>query len=132
MAAQPPPVNWAMHFSQAALLGVPRSLMSQAGLRGPLASAKFTAIRLTNDQILESATGVGAQPGHLVARRTHRGPLYGAVYAFTTGAATTAAPGTADALAARNRLGPGQAHAALRTGRRSGIGPLPRSDASAR
>ncbi|MFF3208961.1 hypothetical protein [Streptomyces sp. NPDC002962] len=62
VAAQPPPVNWAMHFGQAALLGVLRSLMSQAGLRGPLASAKFTVVRLTNDQILENATGVGAQP----------------------------------------------------------------------
>lgn len=31
VAAQPPPVNWAMHFGQAALLGVLRSLMSQAG-----------------------------------------------------------------------------------------------------
>jgi hypothetical protein len=61
VAAQPP-VNWAMHFGQTALLGVLRSLMSQAGLRGPLASAKFTVVRLTNDQILENATGVGAQP----------------------------------------------------------------------
>jgi hypothetical protein len=36
---QPLPVNWAMHFGQAAVLGVVRSIMVQAGLRGPLAQA---------------------------------------------------------------------------------------------
>lgn len=36
---QPLPVNWAMHFGQAALLGVLRSVMAQAGLRGPVASS---------------------------------------------------------------------------------------------
>lgn len=51
-ATQPLPVNWAMHFVQAALLGVLRSIMARAGLRGPVASAKFTVVRLTNDQIL--------------------------------------------------------------------------------
>lgn len=59
---QPLPVNWAMHYGQAAALGVLRSVMAQAGLRGPLASAKFAIVRLTNDQILENATGVGAPP----------------------------------------------------------------------
>ncbi|WP_329405999.1 hypothetical protein OG802_00300 [Streptomyces sp. NBC_00704] len=77
------------------------------------------------DQILENATGIGAPPaiwprGELVVDLLHE-----AVYAFTTGA-------VADALAAKNRRGPGQTHAALRTGRRSDIGPLPRSDASTR
>lgn len=55
-------VNLAMHYGQGALAGVVRSLMANAGLRGPLASAKFTVVRLTNDQILENATGVGAPP----------------------------------------------------------------------
>uniref|UniRef100_UPI0031D015D7 hypothetical protein n=1 Tax=Streptomyces hawaiiensis TaxID=67305 RepID=UPI0031D015D7 len=59
---QPPPVNWVMHFGQAALLGVLRSVMARSGLRGPVASAQFTVVRLTNDQILENATGVGAPP----------------------------------------------------------------------
>jgi hypothetical protein len=36
---QPLPVNWAMHFGQAAVLGVVRSIMAQAGRRGPLAQA---------------------------------------------------------------------------------------------
>ncbi|MFD4034418.1 hypothetical protein ACFWVP_28885 [Streptomyces sp. NPDC058637] len=34
-----------MHFGQAALLGVLRSVMANAGLRGPVASAKFTVVR---------------------------------------------------------------------------------------
>ena len=44
-----------MHFGQGILLGVLRSVMAHAGLRGPWSSAKFTVIRLTNDQILENA-----------------------------------------------------------------------------
>ncbi|MEU0052627.1 hypothetical protein [Streptomyces sp. NPDC006309] len=117
--AQPLPVNWAMHFGQAALLGVLRSIMAQAGLRGPLASAKFTVVRLTNDQILENATGVGAPPSTWPRKELVLDVLHKAVYAFATGA-------VADRLAARSGLGPGQRHAALRPGRHSGIGPLPR------
>ncbi|MFF9485521.1 hypothetical protein [Streptomyces sp. NPDC014676] len=123
---QPVPVNRAMHFGQAALLGVLRSVMAQAGLRGPVASAKFTVVRLTNDQILENATGVGAPPptwprGELVIDVLHK-----AVYAFTTGA-------VADALAQRSSgPGPGRRHAALRSGRHARIGPLPRKDAYGR
>lgn len=95
-------VNLAMHYGQGALAGVVRSLMANAGLRGPLASAKFTVVRLTNDQILENATGVGAPPqtwprSELVADLFHK-----TVYAFATGL-------VADALAARNGPGPGQA-----------------------
>ncbi|WP_461009163.1 hypothetical protein [Streptomyces capparidis] len=122
---QPLPVNWAMHFGQAALLGVLRSVMAHAGLRGPLASAKFTVVRLTNDQILENATGVGAPPDTWPRAELVVDVLHKAVYAFTTGA-------VADALAARSGPGPGQHHAALRPGRRTGVGPLPRRHAHAR
>jgi hypothetical protein len=122
---QPPPVNWAMHYGQAALLGVLRSVMAQAGLRGPLASAKFTVVRLTNDQILENATGVGAPPATWPRRELVVDLLHKAVYAFTTGA-------VADALAARGGPGPGQRHAALRPGRHPDAGPLPREDSYGR
>ncbi|MEU3529275.1 hypothetical protein AB0E62_36400 [Streptomyces sp. NPDC038707] len=116
---QPLAVNWAMHYGQGALLGVLRSVMAQAGLRGPVASAQFTVVRLTNDQILENATGVGAPPqtwprGELLVDLVHK-----AVYAFAAGA-------VADALAARSGPGPGQGHAAARPGRHAGAGPLPR------
>ncbi|MFI5972700.1 hypothetical protein [Streptomyces sp. NPDC051452] len=59
---QPLPVNRAMRYGQRALLGALRSVMAHAGLRGPWPSAQFTVIRLTNDQILENVTGVGATP----------------------------------------------------------------------
>ncbi|MGW0838947.1 hypothetical protein ACWD26_02085 [Streptomyces sp. NPDC002787] len=115
---QPLPVNWAMHHGQAALLGVVRSIMAQAGLRGAPASAKFAVVRLTNDQILENATGVGAPPGTWPRRELVVDVLHKAVYAFTTGV-------VADMLAARDGPGPGQRHAAVRSGRHSGVGPPP-------
>ncbi|MBT2442092.1 hypothetical protein J7E93_18675 [Streptomyces sp. ISL-36] len=122
---QPTPVNWAMHFGQAALLGVLRSVMSHAGLRGPLASAQFTVVRLTNDQILENATGVGAPPSTWPHKELVIDVLHKTVYAFTTGV-------VADALAARVGPGPGQRHATLRPGRHADIGPLPRTQAYGR
>lgn len=111
-------VNWAMHYGQGALLGVVRALMSEAGLRGPVASAQFTVVRLTNDQILENYTGIGAPPqtwprSELVVDAVHK-----AVYGFTTGAIT-------DWFADRRGLGPGQQHAALLPGRRPDVGPIP-------
>ncbi|GAA3492862.1 hypothetical protein [Streptomyces cremeus] len=122
---QPLPVNWAMHFGQAALLGVLRSVMAQSGLRGPAASAKFAVVRLTNDQILENATGVGAPPATWPRRELAVDLLHKSVYAFVTGI-------VADALAARGGPGPGQRHAALRPGRHSGVGPVPREEAHGR
>ncbi|MEU1889600.1 hypothetical protein [Streptomyces pristinaespiralis] len=116
------PVNWAMHFGQAALLGVVRSLMAQAGLRGPLASAHFAVVRLTNDQILENATGVGAPPATWPRTELLVDVLHKTVYAFTTGA-------VADALAARAGPGPGQRHAAQRPGRHTDVRSQPRRTA---
>ena len=120
---QPVSVNWAMHFGQGIALGVLRSVMAHAGLRGPWSSAKFAVVRLTNDQILENATGVGAPPQtgprkELVVDLVHK-----AVYAVATGV-------VADALAARSGPGPGQRHAAVRPGRHADVGPLPRALAS--
>lgn len=119
--AQAPSVNRAMHFGQAALLGVLRSIMAQSGLRGPVASAKFTVVRLTNDQILENATGVGAPPPTWPRTELVVDVLHKAVYGFVTGA-------VADALAARNGPGPGERHAARRPGRHADVGPLPREN----
>ncbi|MEH1055475.1 hypothetical protein V6U89_09730 [Micromonospora sp. CPCC 206171] len=114
--------NLAMHYGQGVLVGVVRSIMAQVGLRGVWASGTFTVVRLINDQILENATGVGAPPltwprGELAVDVLHK-----SIYGFATGA-------VADFLAARDGAGPGQRHAALRPGRRSDVGPLPRGDA---
>ncbi|WP_426500903.1 hypothetical protein [Streptomyces sp. D54] len=115
---QPLALNWAMHFGQAALVGVVRSAMAHAGLRGPLASAQFTVVRLTTDQLLENATGVGAPPSTWPRQELVIDVIHKAVYAFATGA-------VAAALAARGGRGPGQRHAAARPGRHSGVGPTP-------
>jgi hypothetical protein len=121
-ARQPRWLNLAMHYGQGAVVGVLRSVMAQAGLRGPVASGMFTAVRLTNDQILENATGVGAPPQTWPRHELAVDVLHKIVYGFTTGA-------VADALAARDGWGPGQRHAAMRAGRHGGVGPLPRSAA---
>ncbi|MCG8925048.1 hypothetical protein V1227_04485 [Lentzea sp. DG1S-22] len=122
---QPVPLNLAMHFGQGMVLGVLRSVMAHAGLRGPWSSAKFAVVRVTNDQILENATGVGAPPPTWPRRELVVDLLHKGVYAFATGV-------VADALAARSGPGPGQRHAAMRPGRRAGVGPLPRRKAHAR
>jgi hypothetical protein len=108
----------AMHLGQGALLGVLRSVMANAGLRGPWSSGMFTVVRLTNDQILENATGVGAPPWTWPRSELAVDLLHKAVYGFTTGA-------VADLLAARHGPGPGQRHAAVRPGRHQDVGPVP-------
>ena len=113
-------LNWTMHYGQAVVLGPLRSLMAHVGMRGPLSSSKFAVLRLTNDQILENATGVGAPPQTWPRSEQVVDVLHKAVYAFTTGL-------VADALAARHGPGPGQLHATARPGRQSDVGPVPRS-----
>ncbi|MCD5421597.1 hypothetical protein LRS71_18895 [Rhodococcus pyridinivorans] len=84
-------LNWAMHFGQGIDLGVLRSVMAEVGLRGPLASSKFTVVRLTNDQILENATGVGAPPQTWPRSELAIDVLHKSVYGFVTGAVADAA-----------------------------------------
>lgn len=113
---------WLMHVGMAAGVGAVRGVMAFAGLRGPWASAMFTVVRLTADQIAENWTGVGAPPwtwprGELVVDVAGK-----AVYAFATGA-------VADRLAER-AIGPGagQRHAALAGGARvPDVGPVPQA-----
>jgi hypothetical protein len=111
-------LNWGMHAGQAVLVGMLRGAMANAGLRGPWASAMFTVVRLTSDQLLENATGVGAPPWTWPRRELAVDLLHKTVYGFATGA-------VADLLAARSGPGPGQRHAAVAPGRRSHAGPVP-------
>ena len=95
--------NIAMHYLAGATAGALRGLMSTANLRGPFASLMHTNLRLTFDQTLENATGVGAPPwtwprDELVIDVTHK-----AVYAFVTGALTDAAVSPAPTSSARRR-----------------------------
>ncbi|WP_374727359.1 hypothetical protein [Haloactinomyces albus] len=113
----PSRMNLLMHLGQGALLGMLRGVMADSGLRGPWSSAMFAVVRLTNDQTLENASGVGAPPWtwprtELVVDLAHK-----AVYALVTGL-------VADRLAARIGPGPGLQHARLRHGRHPDIGPV--------
>jgi hypothetical protein len=80
--------NMAMHYLAGATAGALRGVMSAANLRGPFASLMHANLRLSFDQTLENATGVGAPPwtwprGELVidvAQKT--------IYALVTGALT--------------------------------------------
>src|SRR4051794_27626703 len=95
--------NLAMHFGTGALAGAVRGAMAAANLRGPWASAMHTNLRLSLDQTLENATGVGAPPwtwprDELVIDVVHK-----AVYAFTTGAIADRVIAPADGSSARRR-----------------------------
>jgi hypothetical protein len=98
--------NLAMHFGTGAAAGVLRAVMAATNLRGPWSSAMHTNLRLSIDQILENATGVGAPPwtwprDELVIDVVHK-----AVYAFVTGAiADHLIPAAAGSSARRRGLG---------------------------
>jgi hypothetical protein len=51
-----------MHYGTGATAGALRGIMAAANLRGAAASAMFANLRLSIDQTLENATGVGAPP----------------------------------------------------------------------
>jgi hypothetical protein len=82
---QPPVWNHLMHWGTGALVGGIRGVWSVTGIRGPVASAWHTVVRLAVDQTLENGTGVGAPPmtwpvGEHVVDVVHK-----AVYSTVTG-----------------------------------------------
>jgi len=79
-------LNWAMHWGQGIAAGIIRALMARRGVRGPFASFMFTGVRLSIDQTLENATGVGAPPWTWPRDEQVIDVLHKAIYAFTTGA----------------------------------------------
>jgi hypothetical protein len=83
--AQPPALNLAMHYGTAAALGALRGLWSEIGLRGPLWTAAHVVVRLSTDQTLENATGVGAPPQSWPAREHVVDVLHKGVYSLATG-----------------------------------------------
>ena len=109
-------LNPVMHFGQGVMLGSLRGIMAEAGLRGPWSSAMFTVVRLTNDQTLENATGIGAPPWTWPRKELAVDLIHKAVYAFATGV-------VADRLAAASGPGPGGRHAQIRPGRHEDVGP---------
>lgn len=113
-------MNWAMHFGQAAILGIWRSAMAEGGLRGPRASAMFTSVRFANDQTLENYTGSGAPPWTWPRKELVIDVAHKTVYGLVTGL-------VADRLAGRHGPGAGARHAHLKPGRQKDVGPPPTS-----
>jgi hypothetical protein len=99
---------WVNHVGMGTGVGVVRGLMAFAGLRGPWASAMFTVVRLTADQIVENWTGAGAPPWTWPRDELVIDLAGKAVYAFAAGvvadriaaAAPDSAPGLQHARAA--------------------------------
>ncbi|RKT87188.1 hypothetical protein SAMN05421805_102401 [Saccharopolyspora antimicrobica] len=118
MRREPTGMNLLMHLGQGVLLGALRGAMAHAGLRGPFSSAMFAVVRLTNDQTLENATGVGVPPWTWPRDELAVDLIHKAVYAIATGL-------VADRLAARTGSGPGQRHAQRVPGRHADVGPPP-------
>jgi hypothetical protein len=95
--------NMAMHYLAGATAGAVRGVMSASNLRGPFASLMHTNLRLSFDQTLENATGVGAPPwtwprDELVIDVSHK-----ALYSLVTGALSDALVSPAETSSARRR-----------------------------
>jgi hypothetical protein len=114
------PMNLAMHFGQAAVLGVVRAMMAEGGLRGLGTSTVFAGLRVTNDQTLENYTGAGAPPATWPRKELAIDVFHKVVYGLVTGL-------VADHLAGRRGPGRGARHANLRAGRHADVGPPSKS-----
>jgi hypothetical protein len=81
------PVVWnhAMHWGTGAALGALRGVWAAVGLRGPRAHLAHTVVRLSTDQTLENATGVGAPPRTWPVSEQVVDIAHKAVYSLTTG-----------------------------------------------
>ncbi|MDP9443168.1 MAG: hypothetical protein M3P83_01945 [Actinomycetota bacterium] len=77
--------NLMMHWGQGILLGAVRGVMSERGLRGPVASHLLLNLRLLNDQLLENVTGAGAPPWTWPSNEQVIDILHKSVYAYVTG-----------------------------------------------
>ena len=99
--------NHVMHWGTGVVLGALRGVMAAGGLRGPWASSMHTVVRLTTDQTLENATGVGSPPWTWPRRELAIDLAHKAIYGFAPGWA-------ADRLAAAT---PGQRGAGQRRAR---------------
>jgi hypothetical protein len=83
--AKPFARNMVMHYGTAAALGTLRGLWSEIGLRGPVWTAAHAVVRLSTDQTLENATGVGAPPQTWSTQEHVVDLLHKAIYSAVTG-----------------------------------------------
>jgi hypothetical protein len=77
--------NYVMHFGTGAALGALRGIWAVTGIRGPLANAWHTVIRLGFDQTIENATGIGAPPTDWLARERAVDMIHKMVFSAVTG-----------------------------------------------
>ena len=84
-ADRPPLWNHAMHWGTGATLGALRGVWAAVGLRGPRAHVAHTALRLSPDQTIENATGVGAPPRTWPVDEQVVDVLHKAIYSLVTG-----------------------------------------------
>lgn len=77
--------NHVMHWGTGAVLGSLRGVWAVTGIRGPLAHAKHTVVRLAFDQTLENATGAGAPPTSWPRKEQLVDIAHKALYAVATG-----------------------------------------------
>jgi len=96
--------NMAMHYMAGATAGVVRGVMAAANLRGPLASLMHAPLRLSLDQTLENAMGVGAPPWTWPRDELLIDMGAKTVYALVTGAVADALVEPSPRSSARRRL----------------------------
>ncbi len=77
--------NHGMHWGTGALLGALRGVWAAVGLRGPRAHLAHTIVRLSFDQTMENATGVGAPPHTWPVREQVVDVGHKALYSLVTG-----------------------------------------------
>ena len=99
------PRNMAMHYGTGMSAGALRGLMAAANLRGPAASFMHTWVRLSIDQTLENATGVGAPPPTWPRDELAIDTAHKAIYSFATGAIADALVKPARGSSVRRPLG---------------------------
>ncbi|WP_130649003.1 hypothetical protein [Egicoccus halophilus] len=79
-------LNHAMHWGTGAVVGAFRGVMARAGLDGIRGSLlHHLPVRLTTDQVLENATGVGAPPWTWPRDEQVVDVLHKVVYSVVTG-----------------------------------------------
>jgi hypothetical protein len=82
---RPAVANHLMHWGTGLTLGALRGVWAAVGLRGVRAHLAHTAVRLSFDQTVENATGVGAPPHTWPVREQVWDVAHKAVYSVITG-----------------------------------------------
>ena len=77
--------NHSMHWGTGAVLGALRGVWAAVGLRGPRAHLAHVVVRLSFDQTMENATGVGAPPHTWPVREQVVDVGHKALYSLVTG-----------------------------------------------